>query len=76
MKETTDCPICGTRNARTSSSADYIEYDCPMCGHYHIARAALELAGEEDQVVLFDALQTAKRTSAPDELPLISNLSG
>lgn len=76
MKTTDACPISGTPDTRVPSNGDYFEFDCPVCGHYRISGTAMELAGDDDQPVLFDALQAAKRSVEPDQIPMIANLSG
>lgn len=76
MIESSDCPISGTKGVRVSATDELVECDCPMCGRFRVSRTALALAGDNDQVVLFDALKAAKAAASFDEVPLITNLSG
>jgi hypothetical protein len=76
MKETDHCPISGDTWVRRPTTGDYLEYNCPTCGRFRVTRTAMKLAGEKDQGLLREALQVAKHSTRPGEVPIISNLSG
>jgi len=76
MRQSANCPISGNKDALIGFDGEFVEYDCPVCGRFKIGRAALELASDEDQGLLREALQVAKHAADAGEVPAISNLSG
>ena len=76
MQTGPNCPISGDPDVLLPSTGDYAEYDCPTCGRFRITGTALELAGDHDQDLLRTALDVAKHSAEPGEVPVISNLAG
>lgn len=73
MMTTTPCPITKDPAEVRAKTADYTEYDCPVCGVFRISDAALALAGDNPET-LAEALHVAKTAAEGSGTPLIDNV--
>ena len=70
------CPISADRDVLQPSIGDYVEYNCPTCGRFRISGTAFELVSEHDPETLKTALNVAKLSADPGQVPMIKNLTG
>jgi hypothetical protein len=70
---TNPCPITKDPAKIRAKTADYTEFDCPVCGVFRISEAALALSGDNPET-LAEALHVAKIAAHGGDVPLIDNV--
>lgn len=69
------CPITHEPATVADTTGDYVEFNCPSCGHFRISRTVLIMLPDNPEVLRHE-LYRAKSLTKAGEIPLIANVVG